>query len=203
MNLTISNPVSIRISGEAGQGNILMGIVLAQSLMKEGYYVVQTQHYGAQVRGGLSFCDVLFDREPIDFPKAASFNIIYVMHNLGNTHVEFLKKNGVVFFDSHFVTSIPQIVGRKTKKIVKSDASKIAYENLKSLNVSNMVGLGLMSKVTGIVKLDNLIETMKENVKPSFYELDEKALKLGYESTEKTYILKKNDSVTKLGRGFE
>jgi len=203
MNLSISKPRAIRFSGEAGQGNILMGMVLAQALVREGFWVVQTQHYGAQVRGGLSYCDVLYDEEPIDYPKADTFNIMYIMHNLGLDHIEFLKKNGIVFYDDEFVNKMPQTVNRITKKIVKISASKIAYKEVGSLNVANMVGLGILSKVTNIVSLDTLVETMKENVKSSFHEIDEKALKLGYESIDKTYKVKTDNKITKLGRGYE
>ncbi len=203
MNLSISKPRAIRFSGEAGQGNILMGMVLAQALVREGFWVVQTQHYGAQVRGGLSYCDVLYDEEPIDYPKADTFNIMYIMHNLGLDHIEFLKKNGIVFYDDEFVNKMPQTVNRITKKIVKISASKIAYKEVGSLNVANMVGLGILSKVTNIVSLDTLVETMKENVKSSFHEIDEKALKLGYESIDKTYKIKTDNKITKLGRGYE
>lgn len=203
MNLSISKPRAIRISGEAGQGNILMGMVLAQALVKEGFWVVQTQHYGAQVRGGLSYCDVLYDEEPIDYPKADTFNIMYIMHNLGLDHIKFLKKNGIVFYDDEFVNKMPQTVNRITKKILKVSASKIAYKDVGSLNVANMVGLGILSKVTNIVTLDTLIETMKENVKASFHEIDEKALKLGYESIDKKYKIKTDNIITKLGKGYE
>ncbi|MDK2946228.1 2-oxoacid:acceptor oxidoreductase family protein [Geotoga petraea] len=203
MNLSISNPRAIRISGEAGQGNILMGMVLAQALVKEGYWVVQTQHYGAQVRGGLSYCDVLYDEEPIDYPKADIFNIIYIMHDLGVEHIEFLKKNGIVFYDDEFVKKMPQTVNRTTKKIIKVSASKIAYKEIGSLNVANMVGLGILSKVTDIISLDTLIATMKENVKSSYHEMDEKALRLGYESLDKKYKIKTDNVITRLGRGYE
>lgn len=203
MNLSISKPRAIRFAGEAGQGNILMGMVLAQALVKEGFWVVQTQHYGAQVRGGLSYCDVLYDEEPIDYPKADTFNIMYLMHNLGIDHIEFLKKNGIVFYDDEFVNKMPQTVNRITKKILKVSASKIAYKEIGSLNVANMVGLGILSKVTNIVSLDTLIETMKENVKPAYHEMDEKALNLGYKSIEKQYKVKSDNVITKLGRGYE
>ncbi|MDO7977120.1 2-oxoacid:acceptor oxidoreductase family protein [Oceanotoga sp. DSM 15011] len=203
MNLSISTPKAIRFSGEAGQGNILMGMVLAQALMKEGYWVVQTQHFGAQVRGGLAYCDVLFDEEQIDYPKSDTFDVIYIMHELGLPHLQFLKKNGVVFYDDEFVNQIPQTANRITKKILKVSPSKLAYTELKHLNVANMVGLGMLAKVTNIVSIDALIETMKENVKESYHELDESALKLGYNSIDKTYKLKNKHLVTRLGRGYE
>ena len=66
MKKTFSQPHTVRISGIGGQGNVLMGIILAEALLDQGSWVVQTQSFGAQVRGGLSYCDVLFSTEPID-----------------------------------------------------------------------------------------------------------------------------------------
>ena len=202
-NLAISEPISIRFAGEAGQGNILMGKVLSQSLVKEGYWVVHPEHYGAQVRGGLSFCDVLFDDDPIDFPKTATFDIVYLMHDLGITYINSLKRNGVLFYDNEFVKRIPPTANRVTKKILELNCSQLAYNELGNINVANMIGLGVLSKVTEIIKLETLIETMKENVKASFHEIDEKALRMGYEIIEKKYRLKLSPNLGKLGRGYE
>lgn len=202
MNLSISKPFSVRFAGEAGQGNIMMGHVFANSLVKEGYNVVQTLHYGARVRGGLSYTDVLFDKVPIDFPKAETFDILYIMHDVAVSQVKHLKKNSLVFYDDEFVKKLPQTVSRKTKKVIKVPASKIAYNEIGNINVSNMVGLGILASVTGILGLDILISTMKENVKENYYEMDEKALNLGYEFTKKTYKIRSGEKVTKLGRNF-
>ncbi len=49
--MAVSYPHSIRISGIGGQGNVLMGIILADALVSKRYWVVQTQSHGAQVRG--------------------------------------------------------------------------------------------------------------------------------------------------------
>ncbi|KAF2955557.1 2-oxoacid:acceptor oxidoreductase family protein [Marinitoga sp. 38H-ov] len=182
----MNEPKSIRISGMGGQGNILMGIILAESLVKEGYWVVQSQHYGAQVRGGLSFCDVLYSDEVIDYPKAEVFDILYIMNDIAFSHLTKVKNNGIVFYDSSYIKDLPHIVSRITKKIVSIPASKLAYE-LGNANIANMIGLGAIAKNCNIVKLDTLIETMKEKVNPRFHELDEKALRLGYEYTEKKY----------------
>lgn len=116
MSSSISTPNSVRFSGEAGQGNILMGIIFAKALVKEGFWVVQSQHYGAQVRGGLSYCDVLFDQEPIDYPEAKNFDILYLMHNVGLSHIGNLKRNGILLYDEKFVENIPQYVERINQK---------------------------------------------------------------------------------------
>ncbi|AEX85966.1 pyruvate ferredoxin oxidoreductase [Marinitoga sp. 1135] len=198
--MKLREPSSIRISGMGGQGNILMGLILAESLVKEGYWVVQSQHYGAQVRGGLSFCDVLFSEETIDYPKAETFDVLYLMHDIAFSHLSKVKNNGIIFYDSSYIKALPQTVARVTKKIIPIPASKLAYEKLGNSNVANMIGLGAIAKNCGIVSLDTLVEVMKKRVNERFYEIDEKALKIGYEFVEKKYEIKNNGH--SVGRGF-
>ncbi len=203
MSSLISTPNSVRFSGEAGQGNILMGIIFAKALVKEGFWVVQSQHYGAQVRGGLSYCDVLFDQEPIDYPEAKNFDILYLMHNVGLNHIGNLKRNGILFYDEKFVESIPQYVERITKKIIKVPASQIAIEELSNKNVANMIGLGVLCSVTEVISLENLIEEVKSNVSKNYLEIDEKAIKIGYDLCKKRYPLESAKMYKKLGKGYE
>ncbi|WP_129408577.1 2-oxoacid:acceptor oxidoreductase family protein [Marinitoga lauensis] len=197
--MNLKEPRSIRISGMGGQGNILMGLILAESLVSEGYWVVQSQHYGAQVRGGLSFCDVLYSEEVIDYPKAEAFDVLYIMNDIAFPHLTMIKNNGIVFYDSSYIKALPQTVSRITKKIVAIPASKLAYEELGNTNVANMIGLGAIAKNCEIVKLDTLIRVMKKRVNPRFFEIDEKALKIGYNYTNKKYEIKTNE---KNGRGL-
>lgn len=203
MSVLLSTPYSVRFSGEAGQGNILMGIVFAKTLVKEQYWVIQSQHYGAQVRGGLSYCDVLFDNEPIDYPEAQNFDILYLMHNVALDHISKLKKNGILLYDEKLVDNIPQYVERITKKIIKVPATKIAIEELSNLNVANMIGLGVLCSVTQIVSLENLLEIVKENVAKNYQEVDEKAIKIGYSLFKKHYPLNRSKIYKKLGKGYE
>ena len=199
----LSTPYALRISGMGGQGNILMGLVFAKALVKSGFWVIQTQHYGAQVRGGLSYCDVLFSDVQIDFPKAETFDILYIMHEIGLTHLKFLRQNGILFVDTSYINVLPQSIFRITKKVIKFPAAKIAEEKLGKPNVANMVGLGIISKVTGIIKLDKIIQAMKEQVREHYHEINEKALKIGYEMVEKKYTLKRTVEQKIVGRGFE
>jgi len=46
-------PLSIRISGFGGQGIILAAVILGITMVRKGnLYVVQTQSYGSEARGG-------------------------------------------------------------------------------------------------------------------------------------------------------
>ncbi|MFW6119732.1 MAG: 2-oxoacid:acceptor oxidoreductase family protein [Petrotogales bacterium] len=197
-------PHSVRISGIGGQGNVLMGIILAEALVNEGFWVVQTQSYGAQVRGGLSHCDVIFCKNRIDFPMAHNFDIIYSMHQTSiNNHASLIKTNGVLIVDSSFVNSMPKEAQRTTRRIIAKPITRMTQENFNTSIPANMVGLGLISKATKIVSVNNLKKAMKKHVKENYYELNEKALDFGYSLIERAFNLKDEERHEFVGRGFE
>ena len=70
----------IRIAGSGGQGVILSTELIGQAITyhEEGLYVVQSQAYGPEARGGKSKAEVVISRDPIDYPKviAPSLQVI-------------------------------------------------------------------------------------------------------------------------------
>jgi 2-oxoglutarate ferredoxin oxidoreductase subunit alpha len=44
--------LNILIGGEAGQGLVTIGQILAKSLVRSGYSIVVTQSYQSRIRGG-------------------------------------------------------------------------------------------------------------------------------------------------------
>ncbi|MEK7871409.1 MAG: 2-oxoacid:acceptor oxidoreductase family protein, partial [Nitrospirota bacterium] len=59
----------IRLSGSGGQGLILAGIILAEAAgIYDKKYVVQTQSYGPEARGGVSKSEIVISDEEIDYP---------------------------------------------------------------------------------------------------------------------------------------
>ena len=44
--------INILIGGEAGQGLVSIGQILARSLVRAGYHIVVTQDYQSRIRGG-------------------------------------------------------------------------------------------------------------------------------------------------------
>ncbi|MDK2951756.1 MAG: 2-oxoglutarate ferredoxin oxidoreductase subunit gamma [Kosmotogales bacterium] len=199
----VSKVNSVRISGIGGQGNVIMGIILASALVEEGYYVVQTQSYGAQVRGGLSFSDVIFSREEIDYPKSENFDIIYAMHQLAvSSHYDLLKKNGILIIDKSYVKKIPKEIMRATRKIISEEITNITKEKLFSTLPANMVGLGIIAKVSHILSLESVKISMKKYMKEKYHRINEEAIELGYKLVNRSYYLK-NDDREYISRGFE
>ena len=44
--------LNILIGGEAGQGLVTLGQLLAKSLVRSGYFILVTQSYQSRIRGG-------------------------------------------------------------------------------------------------------------------------------------------------------
>lgn len=201
--MAVRNPRSIRISGIGGQGNVIMGIILADALVSLEHWVVQTQSYGAQVRGGLSFCDVLYSTEPIDYPMANQFGVVYTMHQTGiRAHIPLLKMNGVLIVDTSFVTSIPKEAFRATKKIITKPVTTLAEQKFGTPLPANLMGLGIIAKATGYVTKEALKEAMKKHIREKYHKMNEEAIDYGYSLIERVYKIREERREF-AGQGFE
>ncbi|ONN28137.1 pyruvate oxidoreductase subunit gamma [Thermosipho affectus] len=185
--MEIQRPFSIRIAGIGGQGNLIAGLTLAKALVKSGKYVVQTQNYTAQVRGGPSYCDLLISNKPIDFPKATLFDILLILHPFMIEQCKNVRNNGIIIIDDTYIKELPLESFRMTKRKINIPASKIALEKFGSEMFANMIMLGVISKATSIVNIDYLIESIKENINPKYVEKNIEAVKYGTTLTEKFY----------------
>ncbi|PLV59136.1 2-oxoacid:acceptor oxidoreductase family protein [Thermotoga sp. KOL6] len=200
----MTEPVSIRIAGISGQGNILAGLILAKALVYEGKWVVQTQSYTAQVRGDVSYCDILFDDERIDYPESEYFDIECIMHQKAMDELyKSVKINGVVLLDKAFVKNVPDFVNRITRKILFVPATERAISELKTPLVSNMIMIGVLAKVCNIAKLEYLRRALKDYVRRSLWEVNLKALEIGYNMFEKQFKIRTERVWKKLAPGFE
>jgi 2-oxoglutarate ferredoxin oxidoreductase subunit gamma len=191
--------LSVRIGGIGGQGNIKMGLILAKSLTYDKKWVVQSQHYGAQVRGGVAYSDVLFAQDPIDFPKAYTFNMLYMMDQKPlDSFINLLKPNGILFCDSTKIRKVPNFIRRITRKVIVLPITEMSLEKFGTAVVSNVVGLGLILKVTGIISLENLKKTIAEEISPKYYDMNMEAIAFGMSLCGKDYSLKDEKLFTKV-----
>jgi len=159
--------IEIRISGFGGQGVVLAGEILGKAAAYEGKYVVQTQSYGAEARGSTARSEVIISDSKIDFPKVRKCDILVAMsQNAVETHLKDLKEKGVMIVDKDKVEHLPETKA----KVFKIPATKTAAKLLKSRLYANVIMLGALTKITGIVKeeavekaiTDSVPETAKE-----------------------------------------
>ena len=71
--------VEVRFGGSGGQGVILMGVILAMAGARDHRFVVQTQSYGPEARGGYSRSDVIISDSPIDYPELEQADLLVAL----------------------------------------------------------------------------------------------------------------------------
>ncbi len=169
----------LRFSGAGGQGLITAGIILAEAAsIIEGKSAVQSQSYGPEARGGASKSEVIISDAPIDYPKATIVDACLAMtQEAADKYANGIKKGGLLLLDADFVHTAP-----KGDFIVhRLPIMRMAKEDIGREIVANVVALGAMIGLTGVVSREAGEEAVLRKVPEAFKELNKKAFSLGFE----------------------
>lgn len=168
--------VEVRIGGSGGQGVVLMGIILATAANYDRRCVVQTESYGPEARGGYSRSDVIIANDPIDYPKLVQADLLVALsQEAANAYVEGLSKEGVFIYDSDNVTTPPTFVGTT----IGIPFTSLAKEETGRIQTTNVLALGAVVGVTGIVSVEAIHQAVLEEVPKGTQELNGRALARG------------------------
>jgi 2-oxoglutarate ferredoxin oxidoreductase subunit gamma len=170
--------IEVRISGLGGQGVVLAGQILGRAAVYDGKHVVQTQSYGAEARGSAAKSEVIISDSKIGFPKVRKCDILVAMsQNAVEKHLKDLKEKGVLIADEDTVEHIP-----KTKaKVFRIPATRVAETELKSRIYTNVVLLGALVRITGIVTAESIEKAIGDVVPQESLEKNLKGFKRGLE----------------------
>jgi len=175
--------IEVIIGGFGGQGTLLAGAILSRAAVFEGKKVVQTQSYGAEARGGAARSEVVISDEDIDYPMVIGADALIAMSQLAlNRYIGRVKADGVVMIDEDLVKEI----ARKDVRVVKIPATKIASEELKLPIIANMIMMGALTALTGMVKPETLTKSIKISVPKGTIQMNLKALRRGLKLAEST-----------------
>lgn len=135
---------NILIGGEAGQGLVTIGQLLARSLVRSGYSIVVTQSYQSRIRGGhntfairVGFVDVIAPKESVDLLIALDIDTV-------NQHRRDLTSDGLVVLDR-----VLDIDGDSVVKVPFKELAQERFSNISALGVvGSLLGLdeGLMAR---------------------------------------------------------
>ncbi len=171
-----------RLSGSGGQGLILAAIILADAAAREGSYVVQTQSYGPEARGGASKAEVIIDDKEIEYPKVVNPDFVLTMSNKAyDKYATTYKEDGMLLVDSTFVKTIAP----SDKKVVALPITKYAREDIGKEIVSNIVALGVINGLTKVIKNETLKNAILERTPAGTEELNVRAFQLGLSLAQK------------------
>lgn len=171
----------IRLSGSGGQGIIVMGILLAEAIgVYGGKYVAQTQSYGPQARGGSSKVEIVVSDEEIDYPEAMKLDLLLAMNQVScDEYYTDLKPEGLLIADSTFVTQLP------VPRAFAIPFTKIAREKLNAEAAANLVAIGALPVLTGIVSPQALEKAIRKRLPRDTEEFNLKALRAGMAAARK------------------
>ncbi len=161
------------MAGSGGQGLIVSGIMLGEAAMLEGKNVCQTQSYGIASRGGFSAAEVIIDSDEIVFQQVQQPDVVLALTEEAMEKYQGLASSGVpVFYDTTLLKP------RDGEHFYGHPFTEMA-EKLGNVGTANMIALGLMSAVTGIVDLDSLIKVVNKRFSGKTADVNIKALHTG------------------------
>jgi len=170
--------IEIRLSGSGGQGVITAAIILAEAAIMEKKEAVQSQSYGPEARGGASKAEVIISDKFIYHPKVVNPGIVLALtQQAANNYVSDLKEGGVLIIDEDLVPEPPTGM-----KVIKVPITRLAVEKLGKELFTNIVALGILVKVTGVVSFETIQKAVAKRVPPATIEKNMEALRIGYEA---------------------
>lgn len=167
-------------AGFGGQGVLSMGTLLAYAAMKEGKEVSWMPSYGPEMRGGTANCIVNISDQSISSPIVSEYDVAVVLNQPSLKKFEpRIKPGGILIWES---TNIKTPPSRTDIDVYALPAIEKATHELKNVKVMNMLVLGALIQINGIVKKESLLIALKETLPKRHHHLiplNEKAIELG------------------------
>lgn len=165
------------IGGVGGQGVITAGILLAEAaVIHEGRFAVQSQTYGAEMRGGLTRTDVVISDEEIIYPKVDQTHMLACLHRKAlATYHTMIRPGGLLVNDSDEAPALKRLDCRKYE-LPFTAAVREATGNIRS---ANLCLLGAIVQITDVVRMEHLEAAVRERYRNNTSTVD--ALKRGAE----------------------
>ena len=172
----------ILIAGFGGQGILFAGKFLANKGLLEGRQLSWLPSYGPEMRGGTANCSVVLSDEPVGSPIVNKPAVLIVM-NLPSLdkYEDAVVPGGTIFVDS---TLIGRKVRRADVRAFYLPATQLAQQN-GIASLANMIMLGKVLRECDFTGFDNIEDAVRSVVSAKhadLFEVNLKALKLGYES---------------------
>ncbi len=172
--------LEIIIAGRGGQGILLTGYLLGRALIEEGYYVVNSETYSAETRGGFSRSDLIVfaSQEDVDLIKVRKADIaIFMYKDQMYAYADLVDPQAkLVILDSTFIDK----PAREWPYIIQIPFTRLAEQRVGNPRVANVFMLGVLSFVTGLVRPDSMKKTIETVVNPRWKNVNLKAFDEGY-----------------------
>lgn len=175
----MSEKQEIRLAGFGGQGIILSGHILGKAAaLFEKRNAVFTQSYGPEARGGSCSADVVISDETIHYPKVGQPDVLVLMSQGAlQTYGESIRGSGMLILDEDLVNLEKAPVGVTVYRV---PSTRIAEEMGKKI-VANIVMLGAVTALAGIVGYEAMKESVLASIPLGTEDLNISAFDKGYD----------------------
>ena len=173
------------MAGFGGQGVMLIGNLLAYGAMNQGVNVTFFPSYGVEMRGGTANCTVVISDKEIGSPIVGHPKSLIIMNKPSLDKFQpRLEKDGLLIFNSSLIN--PENVTREDIKVFPVPMNKLAMD-LGNARLANMIGIGAFIKLTNVVDLDILKNSLKNVISErnlKFIPDNIKAIEKGFQYVE-------------------
>jgi 2-oxoglutarate ferredoxin oxidoreductase subunit gamma len=175
----MSGKQEIRLAGFGGQGIILSGHILGKAVaLFEKRNAVFTQSYGPEARGGSCSADVVLSDSHVHYPKVSRPDLLVLMSQGAlNTYGGKIRDSGAMIIDRDLVhlDEAPEGV-----TLYRVPFTRMAEELGRKI-VANIVMLGALTALGGVVKYESMKESVLSSIPRGTEELNISAFDKGYE----------------------
>jgi 2-oxoglutarate ferredoxin oxidoreductase subunit gamma len=122
---------------------------------------------------------VIISDQPVMFPRVTHPDVLVAQaQDSINRFAHTLKADGILIVDSDMIPTPPEDI----EQVFKVPATSIARNRLKAPVTMNMVMLGALYKVTGVLSREALEKAIRDAVPQDKAQLNLDAFHLGFES---------------------
>jgi len=169
----------VRLAGFGGQGIILSGHILGKAAtLFEKRNAVFTQSYGPEARGGSCSADVIISDTNIHYPKVMNPNVLVLMSQGAlHTYGAAISAEAMMILDEDLVAlddAPPEVT------VYRVPFTRIA-EGLGKKIVANIVMLGALTALGGVVTYDSMKQSVLSSIPPGTEELNIAAFDKGFQ----------------------
>jgi 2-oxoglutarate ferredoxin oxidoreductase subunit gamma len=179
METAVSDRREIRIAGFGGQGVILAGMVIGRAAtIFDNLHVTLTQSFGPEARGSAASAALVVSSEPVLYPYLTQLDVLVAMSEEAYTRfAPDLRPHGMLLYEQ-------DLVNLKTDhqdiQACGIPATRFAEELGRKL-VLNMVMVGFLAGVTGLVTPEAARKSIADSVPKGTESLNTAAFDKGLE----------------------
>ncbi len=184
-DLSVADRAEIRLSGFGGQGILLAGYILGEAAtLFSQRNVVMAQSYGPESRGGASQVELILSAGEISYPRVERPDVVVTLSQQAYASYGLSRPRDCLLLADSDLVSIDGTV-EKERAVVLVPLTRWAEERLGKRIAANIVMLGFLCDLTGLVEAAALERAVATSAPRGFEELNRRAMAIGSEEAKR------------------